>query len=391
MARILATAVLIATTSGLSSLGPGLQNLDHVAFRQNMPLVGNSEGTLPLVHDILPLKALSTLKSNVAALEEGLSHAQHHKMDMLIKSREQYELNLTAQRKENDNLEHENARLAFRAMKLQNANGLLRQKAANVTSANVELKGVLTMLSSHLTLAREFAQEGLASSETNASAVQVLADVATSDQRARNNIRKRALLDGISSTSSQVSLLQSSSDVHQRSSGDILDAIWQSLSSLSNAETRSETLLKDAFEKQFYGIMSKREDLLSEQTLLNETIVKTQQLHDRLSTAVKYLSKVHDHLWARVKAIRTFAYRIGDSHGEVKQMRETDRRANRTKPNLTNREVLKVSTRNRQRAIHAASHNRSQSYPLTDAQTNATKSLTDVDRRFNETQTIEPS
>eukprot|EP00927_Polykrikos_kofoidii_P063120 TRINITY_DN5794_c0_g1_i6.p1 TRINITY_DN5794_c0_g1~~TRINITY_DN5794_c0_g1_i6.p1 ORF type:complete len:103 (-),score=12.06 TRINITY_DN5794_c0_g1_i6:162-470(-) len=50
---------------------------------------------------------------------------------------------------------------------------------------------------------------------------------------------------------------------------------------------------------------------MRDQALLNKTADEADNLHERLSAAVGHLSKVHQNLLARIKAVRAFAFRLG--------------------------------------------------------------------------------
>eukprot|EP00927_Polykrikos_kofoidii_P063119 TRINITY_DN5794_c0_g1_i1.p1 TRINITY_DN5794_c0_g1~~TRINITY_DN5794_c0_g1_i1.p1 ORF type:complete len:103 (-),score=15.11 TRINITY_DN5794_c0_g1_i1:121-429(-) len=52
---------------------------------------------------------------------------------------------------------------------------------------------------------------------------------------------------------------------------------------------------------------------MRDQALLNKTADEADNLHERLSAAVGHLSKVHQNLLARIKAVRAFALRVGSS------------------------------------------------------------------------------
>eukprot|EP00927_Polykrikos_kofoidii_P012225 TRINITY_DN1525_c0_g1_i4.p1 TRINITY_DN1525_c0_g1~~TRINITY_DN1525_c0_g1_i4.p1 ORF type:complete len:389 (+),score=61.10 TRINITY_DN1525_c0_g1_i4:77-1168(+) len=306
MARFFFLAVLFAIAKGLNQFAPDQLK----STRGGKKGVGKSKNELPDVGELLPSRAFAAMKLRVAELRKHLAGKQRQSIGALQEIKSIYDRKLELQKKNNSVVQRTNHLIASRTQLVQKKNVGLRLRATNLMKANDVLRSQLDVLSSNLSLAQEFAQEGLAGSATNASEVQVLGELAEQDEAARTISRKQKLLGSLGHASA-ISLIGSAGDVHERSADHIMDTLSSSLEKLSIEANMSKSLLQTAYEKQLAEAIEKHDDLMRDQLLLNKSNSEAEELRDRLSAAVKSLSEVHDHLLARVKAVKAFAFRIG--------------------------------------------------------------------------------
>jgi hypothetical protein len=307
MIRLHVFAFAFVVANGLSNLGSGRAR----AERGTEKATDTPDKTLPDVNELLPSRSFSAMKATVAELEKRLAEEQHQSVTVLQSMKSGYERTLLKQRKNNSLLERTNLLISSRVRTKQKSNDILRQRASDLVKANNFLKIELEALNSNLSLARDFVQDGLAASSMNESEVQVLADLAELDEKTRSISRKQALLGEFSSSARKLSLMESAGDVHGRSSYDIMETLAESFTKLASDANTSQNVLKEAFEKKLSEVVEKYDGLMREQALLNKTADEAENLHGRLSAAVGHLSKVHQNLLARIKAVRAFAFRLG--------------------------------------------------------------------------------
>eukprot|EP00927_Polykrikos_kofoidii_P012222 TRINITY_DN1525_c0_g1_i1.p1 TRINITY_DN1525_c0_g1~~TRINITY_DN1525_c0_g1_i1.p1 ORF type:complete len:389 (+),score=63.27 TRINITY_DN1525_c0_g1_i1:77-1168(+) len=306
MARFFFLAVLFAIAKGLNQFAPDQLKSEHGGKTG----VGKSKTELPDVAKLLPSRAFAAMKLRVAELRKHLAGKQRKSIAALQEIKAIYDRKLDLQMKNNSGVQRRNLLIASRTQLVQKKNVGLRLRAMNLMKANDVLRSQLDVLSSNLSLAQEFAQEGLAGSTTNASEIQVLSELAEQDEVARTMSRKHELLGHLGHASA-ISLIGSAGDVHERSADHIMDTLSSSLEKLSIEANMSKSLLQTAYEKQLAEAIEKHDDLIRDQFLFNKSNSEAEELRDRLSAAVKSLSEVHDHLLARVKAVKAFAFRIG--------------------------------------------------------------------------------
>jgi hypothetical protein len=255
------------------------------------------------------------MKKAVAELEKRLVKEQQQSVIALRSTKSGYERTLLRQKKNNSLIERANLLISSRVRTKQKSNDVLRQRASTLVKANSLLKIELEALNSNLSLARDFVQDGLVASSMNESEIHVLSDLDELDEKTRLSSRKQALLGEY--TGSDLSLMESGGDVHARSSDDIMATLTSSLANLASDANTSQTMLKEAFEKKLSEVMERYDGLMREQALLNKTADEAENLHERLSAAVGHLSKLHQNLVARIKAIRLFALRLGSQTSGV--------------------------------------------------------------------------
>jgi hypothetical protein len=297
MAKLLVFAVLSVVGDALSNLG-SLHNI-------------NGSTNLPDVKALLPSRSFSATKSTVEELERRIVEEQRKSVDALEGIKADYEKVLEAQNKNNSLLQRENRLIAARARAIKKYNDGLRQRATDLVKSNTAIKRDLETLSSNLTLAQEFVQEGLAASVMNASDTVVLSELAAKDEVARANYQKQELLGAKASTKTKVSLMGAVGDIHERSSDAILESLSSSLATLSSGASESTAMLKEAFEKKLTELTEKHEALLKENAALKEDQIDAEVLSKRLYTAIAGLTKSNEYLSARVKAVKAFAERMG--------------------------------------------------------------------------------
>eukprot|EP00927_Polykrikos_kofoidii_P010684 TRINITY_DN144_c1_g1_i12.p1 TRINITY_DN144_c1_g1~~TRINITY_DN144_c1_g1_i12.p1 ORF type:complete len:356 (-),score=79.41 TRINITY_DN144_c1_g1_i12:112-1179(-) len=303
MARLQAFALGFVVANGLSNLG----SLQAPPGRGTGKATSTSDKTLPDVNELFPSRSFSSMKTTVAELEKRLVEEQQQSVMALQSMKSGYERTLLKQRKNNSLLERTNLLISSRVRTKQKSNDVLRQRASDLVKANNFLKIELEALNSNLSLARDFVQDGLVASSMNESEIHVLAELAELDEKASSISRKQALLG----SARKLSLMESVGDVHERSSDDILDTLTSSLARLASDANTSQSVLKEAFEKKLSEVVEKHDGLMRDQAFLNKTADEAENLHERLSAAVVHLSKVHQNLLARIKAIRAFAFRLG--------------------------------------------------------------------------------
>eukprot|EP00927_Polykrikos_kofoidii_P010685 TRINITY_DN144_c1_g1_i13.p1 TRINITY_DN144_c1_g1~~TRINITY_DN144_c1_g1_i13.p1 ORF type:complete len:349 (-),score=84.06 TRINITY_DN144_c1_g1_i13:134-1180(-) len=309
MARLQAFALGFVVANGLSNLG----SLQAPPGRGTGKATSTSDKTLPDVNELFPSRSFSSMKKTVAELEKRLVEEQQQSVTTLQSIKSGYERALLLQQKNNSLLERVNLVISSRVRIKQKSNNALRQRASDLVKANNFLKIELEALNSNLSLARDFVQDGLVASSMNESEIHVLAELAELDEKASSISRKQALLG----SARKLSLMESVGDVHERSSDDILDTLTSSLARLASDANTSQTMLKEAFEKKLSEVMERYDGLMREQALLNKTADEAENLHERLSAAVGHLSKLHQNLVARIKAIRLFALRLGSQTSGV--------------------------------------------------------------------------
>jgi hypothetical protein len=364
MARLHVITTIFVAANALSNLGSPLLKPE----RSTKNAAGKSKRTLPNVNDLLPSGSFSAMKSTVAALSKRLADEQKQSVSALRKLKDEYELKLQISQKNNSRVENDNLQIASRVEEVETSNNVLRRRASKFVKANELLKIQLEALSYNLSLAQEFVQEGLTASKTNGSEVQVLAELMELDEVARANSKKRKLLGDYNEPSRKLSLLATVGDVHERSANDIVESLASSLSQLSDEANTSKSMLREAFETRLSEVMTKHEALLRQQVSLNETMIVKEELHKRLSAAVEHLSKIHDHLLARVKAAKAFALRLGSHQpsaaaaGKVIHTQDTPEVDGRT-PKIRSRAARTVS-RNRSRPGRAHRTNRTPSQAI---------------------------
>jgi predicted nuclease with TOPRIM domain len=337
---------LFSLANALSNLGPADLTSNHRSVTPN----AKSKNTLPEIKQLLPLRAFTKMKSTVAALEKRLAAEHRDGVIALSEIKAEYERGLAVQRKNNSALMRDNTRIASEVEEMNEESSLLRRRSSALVEANDRSRRELESLSSNLSLAKEFVQDGLDVSAENASEVQVLDELAELDEAARAVSRKQSLLQDFTEPFGAVSLLEADADVHERSAGDIMETLMSGLSKLSDETNNSRTSLRVAFEQKLTEEKSKHDSLLQSQIHLNKTKSDAQELRERLSVAFRHLSNVHEHLQARIKAIRTFALRLGglrstadsrfanvsqesarDALGVVKRKSRSSRRLNRSR------------------------------------------------------------
>jgi hypothetical protein len=307
MTRLRGFALVFVAANGLSNLGPVQVHQERVKGKTT----SMSDKTLPDVNELLPSRSFSAMKKAVAELEKRLVKEQQQSVIALRSTKFGYERMLLRQKKNNSLIERANLLISSRVRTTGKSNDILRQRASDLVKANNFLKIELEALNSNLSLARDFVQDGLAASSMNESEVQVLADLAELDEKTRSMSRKQALLGEFSSSARKLSLMESAGDVHGRSSYDIMETLTTSFTKLASDANTSQNVLKEAFEKKLSEVVEKYDGLMREQALLNKTADEAENLHGRLSAAVGHLSKVHQNLLARIKAVRAFAFRLG--------------------------------------------------------------------------------
>jgi len=307
MTRLQAFALAFVVANGLSNLG----SVQAPSGRGTEKATSTSDKTLPDVNELLPSRSFSAMKTTVAELEKRLVEEQQQSVMALQSMKSGYERTLLKQRKNNSLLERTNLLISSRVRAKQKSNDVLRQQASDLVKANNFLKIELEALNSNLSLARDFVQDGLVASSVNESEIHVLAELAELDEKTRSISRKQALMGDFSGSARKLSLMESVGDVHERSSDDIMDTLTSSLAKMASDANMSQNVLKDAFEKKLSEVVEKHGGLMRDQALLNKTADEAENLHERLSAAVGHLSKVHQNLLARIKAIRAFAFRLG--------------------------------------------------------------------------------
>jgi hypothetical protein len=303
MTRLQIFALAFCAANGLSSLG----SVQVTPERGTRKKASTSDKTLPDVNELLPSRSFSAMKKTVAELEKRLVEEQQQSVTTLQSIKSGYERALLLQQKNNSLLERVNLVISSRVRIKQKSNNALRQRASDLVKANTYLKSELEALNSNLSLARDFVQDGLVASSMNESEIHVLAELAELDEKASSISRKQALLG----SARKLSLMESVGDVHERSSDVIMDSLTSSLTELASDASTSQSVLKEAFEKKLSEVLEKYDGLMRDQASLNKTADEAENLHERLSAAVGHLSKVHDNLIARIKAIRAFAFRLG--------------------------------------------------------------------------------
>jgi hypothetical protein len=309
MTRLHVFAFAFVAANGLSNLGSVQVRPTHGTNNT----VDTLDKTLPDVNELLPSRSFSAMKLTVAELEKHMVEEQQQSVTTLQHIKSEYERTLLMQKKNNSHIKRVNLLISSRVRVKQKYNDVLRQQASSLVSANTVLKNELEELNSNLSLAKDFVQDGLAASSMNESEIHVLADLAELDDKARLISRKQALLGALSGSPKQLSLMESVEDVRERSSNDIMYTLTSSFARLASDSNTSQNLLKEAFEKKRSEAEIEHDGLLRDQALLNRTADEAEKLHDRLSAAVSHLSKAHDNLVARIKAIRAFAFHLGSA------------------------------------------------------------------------------
>merc|ERR1719329_2043805 len=178
------------------------------------------------------------MKSKVEALEKRLAEEHQQRVKDFMKLKDAYEQKLKADKRNTSRVERDNFEIASRLEKVKKSNGAFRQQATGLVKANKLLTIQLEAFSSNLSLAQEFVQEGLAASASNASDVQVLAELAELDEAARAIAKKQALLGEVGDPSRKLSLLATVADVDERSTNDIMQSLATSLSEQSDEENK---------------------------------------------------------------------------------------------------------------------------------------------------------
>jgi hypothetical protein len=357
MARLHVITTIFVAANALNNLGSPLLKPE----RSTSESAGKSKSSLPNVKDFLPSGSFSAMKSTVAALSKRLADEQQQSVSDLRKLKAEYELRLKVNTANTSRVEKDNLQIASRVEEVDKSNNVLRRRASTLVKANEVLKMELDALSSNLSLAQEFVQEGLAASKTNGSEVQILAELTELDEVALANSKKAMLLSDTSGPSRKLSLLVTIGDMHERSANDMVESLASSFSQLSDEPNTSKTMLREAFEKKLSEVMTRHEASLRHQALLNETRIDKEKLHERLSEAVDHLSKIHDHLLARVKAAKAFALRLGSPQpsaaaaGKVIHTQDT-REVDRGTPKIRSRAARTVR-RNRSRPGRASRTN----------------------------------
>jgi hypothetical protein len=368
MAKLRVIPFLLHVVDSLSSLGS-----IHFELEPNFQTsAGKSEGGLPDLTELLPSNSFSTLKSTVATLEKRLAEDQKRSARALRQLKMEYELKLRKSEKDNSRVEHDNSQIASRVTELKQSNVALRRRAAELVKANDVLKLQLNDFASNLSLAQEFAREGLLLSAANASEVQVLVELTELDNSARAASKKQALLSEFGGHSGKVSLVSIFGETHKRSANDIMETLATDFSKLSDEENTSQTMLREAFEKKLSDVMTRHEALLSEQAGLNKTKADAEEVHERLSAAVNHLSKIHNQLLARVKAIKAFGLSLGNPQPSVA--------AGQVSQNQDSREA--VSTKPRSRVASVARRSRSRQAQLGKVKTTPSRSNRSRNRRM---------
>jgi hypothetical protein len=355
MLQFRVVAVLLVAANALSSLGSSQSKHKH----STQMSAGKSEKGLPDVEALLPSRSFSAMKSKVAALEKRLAEEHQERIGSLMKLKDVYEQKLKLSKRNTSRVERDNIDIASRIKEVKKSNDGLRRQATGLVKANKLLTIQLESFSSNLSLAQEFVQEGLAASAANASDVQVLAELTEQDEAARAISKKQSLLGEFGDPSRKLSLLATVGDVHEHAAGDIMGNLATSLSKLSEEDNTSQTVLREAFEKKLSEGLVRHEAALSDQASLNKTKSDVEKLHERLSAAVNHLSKIHSHLLARVKAIKSFAFSLGSAQSSATARQVT--------PKAESRESVRGARTQRSGTVR-----RSRSHKGNDGRTNTT-------------------
>lgn len=278
-----------------------------------------TKSDLPGLSSLLPSKVFSAMKAKVEALEHRLSDVQKENIAAIGEKKQQYEQYLSEQQRENNEVKFANKRIRDEIQNVKRSNAVLRNKSHALLKKNQDLRTELGAIRANLTLAQEFLQEGLNATGKQAPELEVLAELAEKDEQRAKTMEKQARLNEIGGNSLDVSLLEFSGHVsdgaHTENGAEsaevLVEVLAAQLSELAKEQNASETVLKSAFGKQKKRVSRERAALLEEQLQLNRSIADVRALHQRLSAAVKHLTKVHDGLLARRKAIKLFAQRLG--------------------------------------------------------------------------------
>eukprot|EP00927_Polykrikos_kofoidii_P065594 TRINITY_DN61333_c0_g1_i1.p1 TRINITY_DN61333_c0_g1~~TRINITY_DN61333_c0_g1_i1.p1 ORF type:complete len:352 (-),score=50.77 TRINITY_DN61333_c0_g1_i1:18-1073(-) len=304
--------------------------------------VGKSEETLPDVESLLSSHTFSAVKSTVAALEKHLAEEQHQTVDALNQIKATYEAKLALQKRNNLELEHSNQKIASHILVLYGYNKGLRLRVSDLETSTSALKSELDALSANLSLAQDFVQEGIAASATIETAFQELGELAEKDNT------KLLSVSGFDRVTETPSFVEFDWDVHERSRQVIMDTVLSSLAKLSSETNTSKSVLNAAFKKQLSDAIKKHDVLMRDQAMLNQSNSKAEELRDQLSAAVNHLTKTRDKLLARIKTVKTLAFRIGGSH---QSLEEADGRHGEGNGVVTTERLSSVASNSRHRRI----------------------------------------
>jgi len=278
---------------------------------------------LPLVKEVMekPQAIFSTMTAHVSKLEEKLAQVQQQGQQSVSELKAKFEANLTAQKKQSQEITATNADIKAKAKATQNHIREVRAKSLELEQKNNNLIADIKRMQANITTAQEFMNKAMDKSSEmlfNSSALEVLDDLQRKEMEMNSAKLHSQRITEVASADG-VSLLQlgkgdrpaKDTDLVGKDPHSLLDLMQSALEELAVQQNASETTLINSFDKDFGLGAEQQHELLEEQTNLNATQASNLELQARLEATAKHLEENHANLVKRNAAIHSFMQQMG--------------------------------------------------------------------------------